>query len=46
MFHIDRGGPTPGPIPSAADYNSFMPFNDPDGNTWLVQEVKRAEPVA
>ena len=46
MFHMTEGGPTPGPDPKRGSYNSFMPFNDPDGNTWLVQEVKRAEPVA
>ena len=46
MFHMTESGPTPGPDPERSSYNSFMPFNDPDGNTWLVQEVKRAEPVA
>ena len=24
------------------DYNSFLTFNDPDGNRWMVQEVGRA----
>ena len=46
MFHMTEAVPTPGPDPERSSYNSFMPFNDPDGNTWLVQEVKRAEPVA
>jgi catechol 2,3-dioxygenase-like lactoylglutathione lyase family enzyme len=29
----------PGPDPEHASYGSFFSFNDPDGNTWLVQEV-------
>ena len=29
----------PGPDPGRTSYGSFFSFNDPDGNTWLVQEV-------
>lgn len=29
----------PGPDPEHTSYGSFLSFNDPDGNTWLVQEV-------
>jgi catechol 2,3-dioxygenase-like lactoylglutathione lyase family enzyme len=29
----------PGPDPERASYGSFFSFGDPDGNTWLVQEV-------
>jgi catechol 2,3-dioxygenase-like lactoylglutathione lyase family enzyme len=29
----------PGPDPQRTSYGSFCFFNDPDGNTWLVQEV-------
>jgi catechol 2,3-dioxygenase-like lactoylglutathione lyase family enzyme len=29
----------PGPDPQRASYGSFSSFTDPDGNTWLVQEV-------
>ena len=29
----------PGVDPDRASYGSFCSFNDPDGNTWLVQEV-------
>jgi catechol 2,3-dioxygenase-like lactoylglutathione lyase family enzyme len=29
----------PGPDPQRTSYGSFFSFNDPDGNTWLVQEV-------
>jgi catechol 2,3-dioxygenase-like lactoylglutathione lyase family enzyme len=29
----------PGPDPERSSYGSFLYFSDPDGNTWLVQEV-------
>jgi catechol 2,3-dioxygenase-like lactoylglutathione lyase family enzyme len=29
----------PGPDPERTSYGSFCSFSDPDGNTWLVQEV-------
>ena len=29
----------PGPDPERASYGSFCAFTDPDGNTWVVQEV-------
>ena len=29
----------PGPDPERASYGSYFSFTDPDGNTWLVQEV-------
>ena len=29
----------PGPDPERASYGSFFSFTDPDGNTWLPQEV-------
>jgi catechol 2,3-dioxygenase-like lactoylglutathione lyase family enzyme len=28
-----------GPDPKRTSYGSFCSFNDPDGNTWIVQEV-------
>ena len=40
VFH--RGGPTgrlSGPDPERRSYASFVSFADPDGNSWLVQEV-------
>jgi len=40
-FHFGEHGQTPGPDPDRRDYNSFLSFEDPDGNGWLVQEVKR-----
>jgi catechol 2,3-dioxygenase-like lactoylglutathione lyase family enzyme len=42
VFHFDEGGQQPGHDPERRDYNSFLSFSDPDGNGWLVQEVKRA----
>lgn len=41
--HFENGSMTPGPDPQSADYNSFIFFDDPDGNTWAVQQV--AKPV-
>ena len=39
VFHFGPGGQEPGPDPSRSDYNSFAAFADPDGNTWVLQEV-------
>jgi catechol 2,3-dioxygenase-like lactoylglutathione lyase family enzyme len=33
------GARQPGPDPERTSYGSFSSFTDPDGNTWLVQEV-------
>jgi len=33
-----------GPDPKRTSYGSFLSFNDPDGNTWLVQEVTTRAP--
>jgi catechol 2,3-dioxygenase-like lactoylglutathione lyase family enzyme len=41
-FHFGAQGMTPGPDPERRSYNTFMRFDDPDGNVWLVQEVHRA----
>ena len=38
LFHVD-GGRVPGPDPERASYMTYASFNDPDGNTWLLQEV-------
>jgi len=40
VFHFGAGGQVPGPDPQRASYNSFLSFSDPDGNGWLVQEVR------
>jgi catechol 2,3-dioxygenase-like lactoylglutathione lyase family enzyme len=36
-FH--PGGRASGPAPDRATYGSFASFSDPDGNTWLLQEI-------
>ena len=41
LYHFGATGQTPGPDPERRSYNTFLSFSDPDGNTWLVQEVKR-----
>jgi catechol 2,3-dioxygenase-like lactoylglutathione lyase family enzyme len=41
IYHFDGGGQQPGPDPQRGDYESFLSFSDPDGNGWLVQEVRR-----
>jgi catechol 2,3-dioxygenase-like lactoylglutathione lyase family enzyme len=38
--HIMDGQWHAGPHPDRSDYNSFAEFSDPDGNSWLLQEVK------
>jgi predicted enzyme related to lactoylglutathione lyase len=42
LFHFGERGQAPGPDPERRSYNSFVSFSDPDGNGWLVQEVRRA----
>jgi catechol 2,3-dioxygenase-like lactoylglutathione lyase family enzyme len=34
----------PGPDPHRNSYQSFFSFDDPDGNTWIVQEVTKRIP--
>jgi catechol 2,3-dioxygenase-like lactoylglutathione lyase family enzyme len=41
FFHFGEAGQTPGLDPERRSYATFASFQDPDGNTWLVQEVKR-----
>lgn len=40
-FHFGEAGQQPGLAPGRGSYESFFSFHDPDGNTWLVQEVRR-----
>lgn len=37
--HMTPDGWTDGPDPEHANYNTFSGFEDPDGNTWIIQEV-------
>ena len=46
IFHFESGQQAPGPDPERRDYGSYLGFSDPDGNGWVVQEVKRSEPEA
>jgi hypothetical protein len=41
VFHRAAVGEAPisGPDPARRTYSSFASFNDPDGNSWLLQEV-------
>ena len=34
----------PGPDPKRTSYGSFFSFSDPDGNTWIVQEITARRP--
>jgi len=38
--HMESTGWVPGPDPQHRDYGSFADFSDPDGNAWVLQEVK------
>ncbi len=44
VFHFGPSGQVPGPDPERSDYNSFAAFSDPDGNGWLLQEVRHRAP--
>jgi catechol 2,3-dioxygenase-like lactoylglutathione lyase family enzyme len=46
--HFDReaGEWKPGPDPARGKYASFADFADPDGNTWVLQEVPEADAPA
>ena len=39
IFHFGPNGPVGGPDPQHGTYRSLATFNDPDGNSWLLQEV-------
>jgi predicted enzyme related to lactoylglutathione lyase len=41
-FHFGEAGQQPGLHPEREDYGTFASFEDPDGNAWLLQEVRRA----
>jgi hypothetical protein len=47
MWHgrgLGKDGMEPGPDPEGASYRSFASFADPDGNRYLMQEIKRRLP--
>jgi catechol 2,3-dioxygenase-like lactoylglutathione lyase family enzyme len=41
---LGSSGRVSGPAPDHLSYRSFATFNDPDGNTWLLQEVRTRLP--
>jgi catechol 2,3-dioxygenase-like lactoylglutathione lyase family enzyme len=43
VFHL-AGGRVPGPDPEGRSYQTYASFNDPDGNEWLLQEIKTRLP--
>ena len=51
VFHFEGGihvkgtnGRAPGRDPEGRSYRSWVSFNDPDGNGWMIQEVKARLP--
>jgi catechol 2,3-dioxygenase-like lactoylglutathione lyase family enzyme len=40
FHHAGTEGRVPGPDPKRGDYASYASFSDPDGNGWILQEVK------
>ena len=44
-FHVtDTARRVPGPDPQGRSYSSWASFSDPDGNGWILQEVKTRLP--
>jgi catechol 2,3-dioxygenase-like lactoylglutathione lyase family enzyme len=41
IFHPGPSGRADGPHPEHLSYRSYATFSDPDGNTWLLQEITR-----
>src|SRR6185369_1612946 len=39
IFHLGPNGPVSGPDPGHGTYRSLASFSDPDGNSWLLQEI-------
>jgi catechol 2,3-dioxygenase-like lactoylglutathione lyase family enzyme len=44
VFHRTAGRREPGPDPEHRSYASFATFTDPDGNGWLLQEIRQRLP--
>jgi catechol 2,3-dioxygenase-like lactoylglutathione lyase family enzyme len=44
FHHAGSNGRVNGAAPAHADYGSFVAFSDPDGNGWLLQEIKTRLP--
>lgn len=44
FFHRDESGLAPGLHPQRVSYLSHASFSDPDGNTFLLQEITERRP--
>ena len=44
IYHWSEAGQTPGVDPKRGDFGSYADFKDPDGNSWLLQEVPSRAP--
>ena len=44
FYHLSPAYEVPGPDPAGRAYASFARFCDPDGNGWVIQEVKQRAP--
>jgi catechol 2,3-dioxygenase-like lactoylglutathione lyase family enzyme len=44
LYHREGGEFPPGPDPERRTYMTYASFSDPDGNEWLLQEVKTRPP--
>ena len=44
--HMGSNGWQPGVDPENRDYASFADFTDPDGNSWVLQEVRVGKPAS
>jgi catechol 2,3-dioxygenase-like lactoylglutathione lyase family enzyme len=42
--HIAPADRVPGPDPQRRSYQSFVAFEDPDGNSWILQEIRERLP--
>ncbi|HVK09965.1 MAG TPA: VOC family protein [Gemmataceae bacterium] len=43
-FQVGTVGRAPGPDPERRSYGTYASFRDPDGNVWLLQEIKERLP--
>ena len=43
IWHMEDGHWKPGLDPGRSSYMSFAEFTDPDGNLWVLQEVRRGQ---
>jgi len=44
FFHLGENGPAPGLDPERRTYRSRAEFKDPDGNSWVLQEISSRLP--